>query len=291
MLEDPFKKYDPQILEIVRNFRLLDDDFMTKVFEDKACLELMLQIIMDIPTLNVESFHIQDSLKNIQGRSVRFDVWAEDDTHTQYNIEIQRADKGAGMKRARYNSAMLDANITQPGDDCQALPKTYVIFITENDVLGKGQLCYRVERRYRVERTGQYEIFDDDAHILYVNAAYEDASSALGKLMADFRARNPEQMHFQTLKQRAKYFKEEPKGVGTMCRAVEDLVKKEVDRTVEELRKKAAEKALDEGRAEGQMETICALIDDNMLSEEAASSKFRISIEDIRAYRSRRAKV
>ena len=38
-----------------------------------------------------------------------------------------------------------------------------------------------------------------------------------------------------------------------MCRAVEDLVKKEVDRTVEELRKKAAEKALDEGRAEGQM--------------------------------------
>lgn len=67
MLEDPFKKYDPQILEIVRNFRLLDDDFMTKVFEDKACLELMLQIIMDIPTLNVESFHIQDSLKIFKG--------------------------------------------------------------------------------------------------------------------------------------------------------------------------------------------------------------------------------
>jgi hypothetical protein len=191
MLEDPFKKYDPQILEIVRSFRLLDDDFMTKVFEDKACLELMLQIIMDIPTLNVESFHIQDSLKNIQGRSVRFDVWAEDDTHTQYNIEIQRADKGAGMKRARYNSAMLDANITQPGDDCQALPKTYVIFITENDVLGKGQLCYRVERKYRVERTGQYEIFDDDAHILYVNAAYEDTFNGARKADGGFPSEKP----------------------------------------------------------------------------------------------------
>ena len=136
MLEDPFKKYDPQILEVVRNFRLLDDDFMTKVFEDKACLELMLQIVMDIPTLKVKSFHIQDTLKNIQGRSVRFDVWAEDDAHTQYNIEVQRADKGAGTKRARYNSAMLDANITQPGDDCTDLPKTYVIFITEIDILG-----------------------------------------------------------------------------------------------------------------------------------------------------------
>lgn len=235
MLEDPFKKYDPQILEVVRNFRLLDDDFMTKVFEDKACLELMLQIVMDIPTLKVKSFHIQDTLKNIQGRSVRFDVWAEDDAHTQYNIEVQRADKGAGTKRARYNSAMLDANITQPGDDCTDLPKTYVIFITENDILGKGQLCYRIERRYRVERTGQYEIFDDDAHILYVNAAYEDASTALGKLMADFRTRDPEQMHFQALKQRTKYFKEEPKGVGTMYRAVEDLVKKELSRTVENI--------------------------------------------------------
>lgn len=243
MLEDPFKKYDPQILEIVRNFRLLDDDFMTKVFEDKACLELMLQIVMDIPTLKVKSFHIQDTLKNIQGRSVRFDVWAEDNTRTQYNIEIQRADKGAGTKRARYNSALLDANITQPGDECKGLPKTYVIFITENDVLGKGQLCYRIERRYRVECTGQYEIFDDDAHILYVNAAYEDASTALGKLMADFRTRDPEQMHFQALKQRAKYFKEEPKGVGTMCRAVEDLVKKEVDRTVEDIVKKQLNEA------------------------------------------------
>ena len=53
--------------------------------------------------------------------------------------------------------------------------------------------------------------------------------------MADFRTRDPEQMHFQALKQRTKYFKEEPKGVGTMCRAVEDLVKKELSRTVENI--------------------------------------------------------
>ena len=55
-----------------------------------------------------------------------------------YNIEVQRNDKGAGVKRARYNSSLIDANVTEPGDEYEKLNETYVIFITENDVLGGG---------------------------------------------------------------------------------------------------------------------------------------------------------
>ena len=110
----PFDKYDPAILEIVQNFRLLDDTFMKKVLEDKDCLELVLRIIMGIPTLEVKEHHTDSPLKNLQGRSVRFDVWAVDAEGTQYNIEVQRSDKGAGSRRARYNSAMLDASEPLP---------------------------------------------------------------------------------------------------------------------------------------------------------------------------------
>ena len=47
--------------------------------------------------------------------------------------------KGAGAKRARRNSSLLDAHILKPGEDTEDIPDSYVIFITENDVM-KGNL-------------------------------------------------------------------------------------------------------------------------------------------------------
>ena len=38
-------------LQRLRGFRLLDDDFMAKVFEDKACAELLLRIILKKKTI------------------------------------------------------------------------------------------------------------------------------------------------------------------------------------------------------------------------------------------------
>ena len=49
---------------------------------------------------------------------------------------MQRNDKGASVKRARYNSSLIDANVTELGDEYEKLNETYVIFITENDALG-----------------------------------------------------------------------------------------------------------------------------------------------------------
>ena len=46
-----------------------------------------------------------------------------------------------------------------------ALTETYVIFITENDVLKSGLPIYHIDRI--VQETG--EPFGDEAHIIYVN--------------------------------------------------------------------------------------------------------------------------
>ena len=40
-----FERKHAEDLQRLRGFRLLDDDFMNKVFEDKACAEFLLQII------------------------------------------------------------------------------------------------------------------------------------------------------------------------------------------------------------------------------------------------------
>lgn len=212
------------MLQQIKGFRLLDDDFMTKCFENNIeCTELLLHIVMDKPDLIVKKAQTQYSLKNLQGRSVRLDVYAEDSENKKYNVEVQRTDKGAGARRARYNSSLIDANTILPGADVDELPETYVIFITENDVLGKGKLIYHIN--CVIEETG--EPFDDGSHIIYVNGAYRD-DTPLGKLMHDFSCSNPADMNYEVLAERTRYFKEDKEGLESMCKVVEDMINEEV---------------------------------------------------------------
>lgn len=117
------------------NLRLLDDDFMTKVFEDTKRAEFLLQIILKHNGLKVTKSTSKYGIKNLQGHSVRLDILAIDQQNHVYDIEIQRSNHGAGVKRARYNSSLIDANATEPGEQYEALNENYVIIITENDVL------------------------------------------------------------------------------------------------------------------------------------------------------------
>ena len=146
------------------------------------------------------------------------DILATDSIGRKLNVEVQRSDKGAGKKRARYNSSMMDVNVLQKGTDFDNLPETWVIFITENDVIGKGLPLYSVERCFL--DTG--ERFDDGSHILYVNGAYR-GDTAIGKLMHDFSCTDAADMYYGVLAERVKFFKESKEGIEIMCRAMEDM--------------------------------------------------------------------
>ena len=195
---------------------------MSKVFEDKACANLLLQIILERDDLTVQEVHGQHDIKNLQGRSIRLDILAVDETGRTYNVEIQRRDEGADAHRARYNSSLLDANLTSPGDRYDALGETYVIFITERDVLKEGLPIYHIDRYVR--ETGKP--FEDGSHILYVNAQCR-SDTPLGKLMHDFHCTDARDMNYPVLAERVHYFKDNVKGATNMCRAVEQLVKDE----------------------------------------------------------------
>lgn len=122
------RKYQ-EMLQRIRGFRLLDDDFMTKCFEENIeATELVLRIVLNKPDIKVVKVQTQYSMKNIKGRSLRLDIYATDSEDKKYNIEIQRADKGAGAKRARYNSSLIDSNILPTGFEVENLAETYVIF-------------------------------------------------------------------------------------------------------------------------------------------------------------------
>ncbi len=125
---------------------------------------------------------------------------------------------GRSPRRARYHSSLIDVNVTEPGDKYEKLPESFVIFITENDVLEAGLPLYHINRF--VEETGNR--FGDDAHIIYVNSQIQDETN-LGRLMHDFSCTDPSDMNYKILADRVRYFKSEKEGVLIMCRMLEEM--------------------------------------------------------------------
>ena len=210
-----------QDLERLKSLRYMDDDFMTVCLADNfEGVELILRIVLGRQDITVKSVRTQEPMKNLQGRSAILDVHAVDSTKKEFDIEIQRKDSGAGAKRARHNSSLLDAHILKAGDDTEDIPDSYVIFITENDVMQGNQPIYLVERYVTI---GENKVlFGDGSHIIYVNGKYR-GDDEIGKLMHDFSCTNPEDMNYEALAKRARYYKQDEKGVATMCKIMEDM--------------------------------------------------------------------
>ena len=135
-----YEKQHEEDLQRLRGFRLIDDDFMNACFDgDIEGAELLLRIILEKPDIRVNRVVTQKLMKNLLGHDIWLDIDANDSDGKEYDIEIQREDKGAGVKRARYHSSIMDSHLLKPGEDFDKLPETYVIFITENDVIGAGK--------------------------------------------------------------------------------------------------------------------------------------------------------
>lgn len=210
-----------QDLERLKSLRYMDDDFMTVCLADNfEGVELILQIVLGKKDIKIKSVRTQEVLKNLEGRSATLDVHAIDSDNKEFNVEIQRKDAGAGAKRARHNSSLLDAHILKSGEETEDIPDSYVIFITENDVMKGNQPIYPVERYVTI---GENKVlFGDGSHILYVNGKYR-GNDEVGKLMHDFSCTNPDDMNYEALAKRARYFKQDEEGVATMCKIMEDM--------------------------------------------------------------------
>ena len=243
-----------ELLEILRNFRLLDDTFFSQCFDGNTeCTELILRIILDMPDLKVLRTNTQRSVKNLMLHEARLDAYAEDSRGNAYDIEVQRSDTGAERRRARFYSSMLDSRMLRKGEKYRSIPDSYVIFITENDVMRRGNSVYRIERCIMDTR----EEFRDGSHIVYVNGSYR-GSSPIGRLMHDFSCTSPDEMNYKVLADRVRYYKESKEGVDKY----------------EEIGEKR-------GAANEKKERILRLLADGTLPVQKIASIYDLQVEDV----------
>lgn len=204
----------------INSLTLMNDTFMTKVFENNIpCTELLLRTILRNDKIRIVKVIGQYSIKNLQGRSIRLDIFAQDEFGKYFNVEVQRVSNGAIPQRARYHAALIDANHLPQGQDYSSLKDCCVIFITEKDALGANLPIYHIERT--IKENGKS--FSDGSHIIYVNGAIQDTSTALGRLMHDFFCVNPQNMYNQILAERSSYFKHDKGGVDEMSDIIREI--------------------------------------------------------------------
>ena len=215
-------------LQRISRLRLIDDDFMTVCFDGYIeGANLLLRVILQRDDLKIEEVKTQKTLKSLEGRDLRLDIYATDDKGSKYNIEIQRSDKGAIARRARYHSSMIDSDMLKTGQDFDELNTNIVIFITENDVLGLDEPIYHIDRYVK---EGDYLPFNDGSHIIYVNGEKKGTDTELEKLMSDFYCTEAKDMNYKELSDRVKYYKETKKGAEDMCQIWDEIREEGVER-------------------------------------------------------------
>lgn len=205
----------------IESMRMLDDALMNAVFNnDTETTAAILKIILQKPDLQVTRVEAQSIVSNGEKRSARFDISAVDSEMVYYDIEVQRSNSGATPKRARFNAAMMDKKMLDTNQNWKLLPKLYIIFITEHDVLKGEKPIYHIKRTISEMHE---RCFEDDEEIIYINCAFNGKykDKALLDLIHDFRCEDPAEMRIPELARKVLYVKNDEEGKKSMSEYIQ----------------------------------------------------------------------
>ena len=230
---------ESEIKQVIRSLCMMNNRFMNFMLDDnKEAAQVFLRVILGDDKIKVRNVRIQSFIQNIYGHSSQLDILAQDSEGRYFNVEVQRSDEGAPARRARFYSSILDTHLLQPSKLYEELPDTYVIFITENDVLRDNLPLYDIRRTIKQSA----KCFEDGSHIIYVNSQRRD-NTALGKLMQDLYCTEPKNLHYHEFAERMEFLKYSKEGEEKMTDVIEEYAARKAEALAKEAVKEAARKA------------------------------------------------
>ena len=147
-----------------------DDLMFGTVMADPECCKPFLETILETKIKKIEYPERQKTVDiAIHSKSIRMDVYIEDEEHTVYDVEMQTGKNRNLPKRTRFYQGMIDLNILAKGEDYVQLKKSLVIFICTFDPFGYDEYIYRYGEYYQIS-DGSYHPLGDDAWKIFVNA-------------------------------------------------------------------------------------------------------------------------
>ena len=271
---------DRKKIEAIQNLTLMNDNFMTIMFDENYSLvEYILKTVLQ-KDLKVIKVITQDYVVNIFYKRVIYDVYAVDAEGVHYDIEIQRSRDGASFKRARFHSSLMDSRLLDRGEkNWDKLPEQYVIFFIEKDIFGDDEPIYHIESVIlkREENTR----FNDGRHIIYVNCEYlknhPEPENELDKLIHDMQCedvKDVNKIYSKEIKDRMAYLKNpESEGFSKMSEWSESYYNEGLY--------DGEKKGLEQGTQKEKEATILELSKDN-IPVELIAKYARTTVEEVK---------
>ena len=128
---------------------LSDFALFLSVMKNKKAYRNVLSIILNEPEVQMEQVKVEEVILNEKGkRAIRLDAWGKTTDRRHFNIEMQNdTEHDDTGKRSRYYQALMDTPILKAGKKTKyrQLPPSIVIFITQEDFLGRDLAMYCFE--------------------------------------------------------------------------------------------------------------------------------------------------
>ena len=101
-------------LQRIKELRLMDDDFFSEALDGKTeAVRYILNTVLERDDIKVKSTKAQVEYKSATKRSIKLDIQAEDVNGRLMDIEIQRSDRGSGVRGQGCHSSMIDRALSQ----------------------------------------------------------------------------------------------------------------------------------------------------------------------------------
>lgn len=130
----PIKKF--------QDLNLSDAYLFAATLEDAETCRITLEILLGIKVDSVTVHAEHTVLFSRDYRSIRLDIYAQDESYNSYNVEMQVENEGNLPKRSRYHQAEMDVMSIPPGSSFNDLKPNYVVFICCFDPFGDGLFRY-----------------------------------------------------------------------------------------------------------------------------------------------------
>jgi len=147
---------------------ITDDFLFGTIMKHKEYCVPLLELILKKKIKDIVYVNNQETMEAAvpSSKSIRLDVYVEDDEKTVYDIEIQTTKKRGLRKRTRLYQALIDIRAMGKGEDYTRLKKSFIIFICTYDPFGKKRYVYTFEKRCNEDSSIS---LNDDATVIFIN--------------------------------------------------------------------------------------------------------------------------
>ena len=149
-----------------------DNFLFQKVMRTKHLCKYLIEKILHIQIRDITYPEEEKAIDMTPAsKSIRLDVYVEDDKGKVYDIEMQTTDslEGALPKRTRYYQGMIDMNLIEKGQDYEDLNPCFIIFICTFDPFRRALPMYTFTNRCKED--GE-ELGDETTKLFLNSTAY-----------------------------------------------------------------------------------------------------------------------